>query len=279
MYEVEDQVQIRRRQADKAVSLAMENRWEEAVRVNRAILDLFPNDADSYNRLGKAFTELSKFNDAKRSYKRALELEPSNRIARKNLDRLVVLSKSGGVEAETTRVDPTLFIEEMGKSTTTVLQETAPATLLRLNAGDRLELRSRGSAMAVETPTGDLVGFVEPRLSNRLKKLVEGGNEYAAAVTSLSPDTCRVIIKETYQHPSQAGKPSFPASMSTEATRPYTKDSLIRHEEGPDDLMEEEDVEGGAEGESWDGETEAQEGDVRLYDAAAAEDVEDEAEE
>jgi hypothetical protein len=281
MYEVEDQVQIRRRQADKAVALAMENRWEEAVQVNRAILDLFPNDADSYNRLGKAFTELSKFTDAKRSYKKALELEPSNRIARKNLDRLTVLSKAGGVEAETTRVDPTLFIEEMGKSTTTLLQETSPPTLSRLNAGDRLELRERGSAMAVETPAGDLVGFIEPRLSARLKKLVEGGNEYAAAVTSLAPDSCRVIIKESYQHPSQAGKPSFPASMSAEATRPYTKESLLRYAESPDDVLEDDEVEAGgdSDAEAWDGETEAQEGDVRLYDAAAAEDVEDEIEE
>jgi hypothetical protein len=281
MYEVEDQIQIRRRQADKAVALAMENRWEEAVQVNRAIIDLFPNDADSYNRLGKAFTELSKFNDAKRSYKKALELEPSNRIARKNLDRLTILSKSGGVEAETTRVDPTLFIEEMGKSATTVLQEAAPAILTRLNAGDRLELRQRGSAIAVETPAGELVGLVEPRLGHRLTRLLEGGNQYAAAVTSLSPDSCRVIIKETYQHPSQAGKPSFPAAISAEGTRPYTKESLLRY--GADETVEEEteDVDGAAEadGETWDSETEAQEGDVRLYDAAAAEDVEDEIEE
>ncbi len=283
MFEVEDQVQIRRRQADKAVQLAMANRWDEAVQVNKAILNLFPNDADSYNRLGKALTELAKYNDAKKAYRKALELEPSNRIARKNLDRLNALSKSGNVEAETTHVDPALFIEEMGKSTTTLLQEAAPETLTRLNAGDRVELRSRGGALAIETPAGDFVGFIEPRLGHRLMKLMGAGNEYAAAVTSLDRSACRVIIKETYQHPSQVGRPSFPATIALEGTRPYTKESLLRR--GPttgeptEDELEELELGEGETGEAWENETELQEGDVRLFDAAAAEDVDEEEEE
>lgn len=280
MNETEERVQVQRRQADTAVQLAMANRWKEAVDVNRSIITLYPNDADSYNRLGKAFMELGRFKEAKKAYKKGLALEPANRIARKNLDRLTVLTKAGDVEAETTHVDPSLFIEEMGKSAVTLLQETAAKTLPRLNAGDRVELRAHGGALAVETPSGEFIGSVEAKLGRRLIKLMEGGNEYAAAVTSLGKEECRVIIKETHQDPSQAGRPSFPTAVPAEGTRAYTKEKLVRRGPAAEGKVAEVDEAGGAEDggdkDAWDDETETQEGDVRLNEAAAAEDVDEE---
>lgn len=277
MYDTEDKVQARRRHAETAVQLAMANRWEEAVNVNRSIIELFPNDADSHNRLGKALMELGRYKDAKKAYKKGLELEPANRIASKNLARLNTLTKAGGVEAETTHVDPSLFIEEMGKSAVTLLQDTEAVTLSKLNAGDRLELRPQGSTLTVETPTGELIGSVEAKLGRRLIKLAEGGNQYAAAVTSLNGDECRIIIRETYQDPSLAGRPSFPTTVSAEGTRAYTKASLVRREPAAAqaDEPEVDETEEGGEKEAWDNETEVQEGDVRLNEAAAAEEADE----
>jgi hypothetical protein len=279
MYQETEQVQTRRRQTDTAIQLARENRWEEAVAVNRAILSVFPNDIDSHNRLGKALMELGRYNEAKRAYKKALELDLTNQIAKKNLERLNVLAKTGAPQAETALVDPMLFIEEMGKTVVTEIMQPAKDVLSTLNAGERVELRPKGKALAVETPSGDNIGMVDPKLAHRLLKLLQGGNEYAAAITSLGRDNCRIIIKETYQHPNQAGRPSFPATVTTEGLRPYTKGSLIRY--GEDERAEEEssDELGGDEGESWENETVAQEGHIRLNDAAAAEDVDDDMEE
>lgn len=279
MYQAEEQVQTRRRQADTAIQLAMENRWEEAVSVNRAILTQFPNDSDAYNRLGKGLMELGRYTDARKAYKKAIELDGTNQIAKKNLERLNILAKSGAPQAETTQVSPALFIEEMGKTAITMLQEMSKKALATLNAGERLVLRPRGKVLFVETPGGEPVGQVEPKLAHRLLNLIAGGNEYAAAITSVTKDDCRIIIKETYQHPSLLGRPSFPTAITTEGLRPYTKDSLIRREgDGEDtDRGEETDEAGGEEGEheGWDGETVAQEGHVRLNDAAAAEDTAD----
>lgn len=282
MYQEEEKVQVRRRQADTAIRLAMANRWEEAVAANRAILKLFPNDADSHNRLGKALMELGRHNEAKKAYKKALELDATNQIARKNLERLNALVKAGGAQAETAQVDPTLFIEEMGKSTVTSLQQTAPDALAKLNAGDRVELRPQNNMLAVETLRGDFIGTMEPKLGLRLIKLMEGGNKYAAAVTSLSGDECRIIIKETYQDPSQAGRPSFPTAIATEAMRPYTKERLLRHETQVEELertdeTEEEEIEGESRGRNtWENESVIQEGHVRLNEAAAAEEAAEE---
>jgi len=281
MYQEAEHVQTRRRQTDTAIQLAMESRWEEAVTVNRSILTLFPNDIDSYNRLGKALMELGRYNDARKAYKKAIELDGTNQIAKKNLERLAILAKTRAPQAETTQVDPALFIEEMGKTAVTVLLETSRATLVTLNAGERVDLRRRGKALIVETPGGEPVGQLEPKLAHRLLNLIQGGNEYVAAITSVTRDECRIIIKETYQHPSQVGRPSFPTGVTVEGIRPYTKDSLLRHgaeaeeldktdDEGVEELVADE-----GEQEGWESETVVQEGHIRLNDAAAAEDAAD----
>ena len=58
MLQEDAQVQLMHRQSERAVKLAMANLWEDAVKANRAILAVFPNDTDSHNRLGKALMEL-----------------------------------------------------------------------------------------------------------------------------------------------------------------------------------------------------------------------------
>ncbi len=288
MFQDAERAQARRRQTEKAVQLAMANRWEEAVEANRATIALFPNDADSYNRLGKALMELGRYSEAKKAYKKALALDGTNQIARKNLERLSTLAKAGSAQAETTQVDPKLFIEETGKSAITALRQTESDTLARLNAGDRVELRLQGATVAVETPGGEFIGAVEPKLGLRLIKLIDGGNKYAAGVTSLNADECRIMIKETYQDPSLAGRPSFPTATgaATESLRPYTKESLIHYGTQAEDKEKDEDVEqvDGRESDGdgrdvWEGERVHQEGHVRLYDAAAAEEAEEEEEE
>ena len=275
MFQQEEKVQVTRREAERAIQLAMASRWEEAVAANRSIINLSPNDADAYNRLGKALMELGRHSEAKKAYKKTLELNATNQIARKNLDRLNALAKAGSAQADTAQMDPSIFIEETGKSTITMLQATASSVLATLKAGDRVELHPQGNSLAVETAGGEFVGAVEPKLGLRLIKLIGGGNQYAAAVTSLNADECRIIIKETYQDPGQVGRPSFPASSASESTRPYTKESLLRRETKVETRGEAESGDDGEE-DGWETESERQEGDVRLSDAAAAEDADDE---
>ena len=275
MFQQEEKVQVTRREAERAIQLAMASRWEEAVAANRAIINLSPNDADSYNRLGKALMELGRHSEAKKAYKKTLELNATNQIARKNLARLNALAKAGGAQADTAQMDPSIFIEETGKSTVTMLQATASSVLATLKAGDRVELHPQGNSLAVETAGGESIGAVEPKLGLRLIKLIDGGNQYAAAVTSLNAEECRIIIKETYQDPGQVGRPSFPTSRASDSMRPYTKERLL-HRETQVQAPREAELGDDGEEDGWDTESERQEGDVRLSDAAAAEDADDE---
>lgn len=253
----------RRQSTEQAIQLAIQGKWEEAVQLNRQLLGAFPNDVDTYNRLGKALTELGRYVEARAAYTRAIELDSANTIARKNLARLATLSETGAQRSTGEKVDPDLFVEEIGKTAMAILQQPAPEALARIAAGDRVYLKRQDKGLVVENGRGDFLGRIESRLALRLNKLIDAGNEYAAAIASLDGHGgCRLIIKETYQHPSQAGKPSFPPSGG-ETFRPYTKDRLLRYDVEEDEAPDDDDGEPGGD---WQEEADAHSGDVPLYD-------------
>src|SRR2546423_7490972 len=72
-----------------AIDRALASQWEEAVTTNRNILNIFPNDAEAYNRMGKALSELGRYSEARQAYNQTLKYSPNNTIAKKNLDRLI----------------------------------------------------------------------------------------------------------------------------------------------------------------------------------------------
>jgi tetratricopeptide (TPR) repeat protein len=271
-YQAEDKARVKRVRTEQAIQFAMQSRWDDAITANRAIIAAFPEEPDAYNRLGKALGETGKIKEAREAYQKALELDPSNMIARKNLERLA----SARAKTEPDRaqqVDTSLFIEEMGKTGVTMLKTPNKKMLGTLNAGDEVALKSVGSRLTVETMAGEYISDVEPKLALRLTKLMTGGNKYAAAVAGMSGDGVRVIIKETFQHPSQVGRLSFPAGKAGDVVRPYTKESMVRS-----DLDEEEEY--AEEGEEWEegeaeGEAEVEPREVNIFDVARTEDADE----
>jgi hypothetical protein len=266
---------FRRQRTQQAIQLAMQGQWQEAAAVNRAIIAVFPNDVDAYNRLGKALTELGQYSEAREAYAKTLELDSLNSIAQKNLSRLASLDEGVAVQAERgQKLSPQMFISEMGKTGITVLTRAAAKAAARMTAGDQVFLRRQNNTLVVESSQGEYLGEIEPKLGMRLIKLMEGGNHYAAAIATLNQDDVRVIIKETFQDPSQAGKLSFPTTAG-DAFRAYTKEGLVRR-----DVEEDEDsFEEGDDSEDWDSRRKGPEVDVTLYEFAGGEEVEVEEEE
>lgn len=236
-YQPEERERRRRQLSEQAIQMARESRWEEAVTVNRDLLVLVPRDPSTLNRLGKALSELGQYSEAKRVYTEALEQDPANNIARKNLERISSLSDedSDGRHA-VERIDPRLFIEETGKTGFTVLVDLASREVIaRLSAGDQVYFAPEGQVLYVTNAADERIGRVEPRLANRLIKFMKGGNKYAAGIADLSETEVRLLIRETFQHPSQFGKVSFPAHGASETIRAYTKDSMVRRDVDDED--------------------------------------------
>src|SRR3989304_2416802 len=70
VYQAEDRAKVRRQQAEAAIQLALQGRWDEAADLNRSIIGLFPTDVDAYNRLGKAMTELGRYGGGREAYQK-----------------------------------------------------------------------------------------------------------------------------------------------------------------------------------------------------------------
>jgi len=242
----DEKTKLKKYWAEQAVSLALQGRWAEAVTANQNILALFPSDAEAYNRLGKAYTELGKYTEAKECYAHALQIDPGNSIAEKNLQRLTSLVAAGHVEVPPPlvegRLEPRLFIDEMGKTGITTLINTADQPVLaKLSAGDPVQLRIENKTLVVESIRGERIGEVEPKLGHRLIKFMQAGNRYTAAISSLE-NSVRIIIHETYQDPSQVGRVSFPGKVGDMSFRSYIKDSVLKYDldEDEEEVLDEE---------------------------------------
>jgi len=232
-FPTEDRLRQKRNKSEQAIGLAMKNRWDEAAQLNREILDMFPNEVDAYNRLGKALTELGRYGEARDAYAQAVKLDPLNGIAAKNLQRLGKLAAEGSAAPAPSPVDPRLFIEESGKTTVTVLTDVKRGdATAKLSAGDQMQIERRGNQILVVDAAGHEIGRIEPKLEQDLIRLIDLGNQYSAFVTAANDQQVHVIIRETHRAAAMGNRPSFRPSAAPEAgaLRAYTREGILRYE-------------------------------------------------
>ncbi len=231
----------KRQLADQAIAQATAAQWVEAAATNRKLLELGP-DAEAENRLAKSLWELGELGAAREHYQTALALDPTSRIAERNIDRLKILMVAAGDKTvpaqEGSKAPVSIFVEETGKTGFAFLTDLPdPRQLAQVNPGDAVELTPEGNRLIAHS-NGMRIGVVEPRVAARLLKLIADGNKYAAGVTSLGDKDVRIIIREVSQDPRNYGKVSFPTAAKLTDLRPYTKGTLVREEMDLEDDLE-----------------------------------------
>ena len=243
---------LKRQLSDQAIAAATNADWQTAAEINRRILELGP-DVEAENRLAKALWELGELGAAREHYQAALALDPLNRIAERNINRLRVLLADAGEKTvpaqQGSKAPVSIFVEETGKTGFAGLYDLPhPKQLAQVNPGDAVELVPEGPRLLARA-NGTFIGAVDPRVAARLLKLIADGNKYAAGVTSLGDRDVRIIIREIYQDRRNYGKVSFPTAAKVSDLRPYTKGTLIREELDLEEELEldleDEDVEEG----------------------------------
>lgn len=239
---------IKRNLLDEAIDAFRRAAWVEAAETNEKILEMGP-DVAAENRLAKSFWEQGELGKAREHYQSALAIDPTNRIAERNIGRLRLLMAEAGSKtvaaADGSKVPVGIFVEETGKTGFAHLVDLAsPASLAQVNPGDLVELSPSGPGLVAKA-NGARIGIVDPRVAACLLKLIQDGNRYSAGVTSLGDKDVRIIIHEIYQDPANHGKVSFPRAARVSDLRPYTKGTLIREEMELDEEFElDEDLEG-----------------------------------
>jgi tetratricopeptide (TPR) repeat protein len=224
---------LRRQLVEQAIAAATAADWESAADLNKRILELGP-DSEAENRLARAYWEMGELAQAREHYQSALALDPTNRIAERNIGRLRMLMAEAGKKTvpaqKGSKAPVSIFVEETGKTGFAHLVDLVdPKQLAQVNPGDAVELSPDGPRLGAKS-NGTHIGYVEPRVAARLLKLIAEGNKYAAGVTSIGERDVRIIVRETYQDPANYGKVSFPTAAKVSDMRPYTKGTLIREE-------------------------------------------------
>ncbi len=224
---------------EEAIAAALESRWTDAVAINEALIERHGADEETYNRLGKAKSEIGDLAEALDLYQSSLELNSLNLIAQKQVRRIgALLEARARPAAASGAIDVDLFSEEPGKSGRTTLSPPrgGGAVGVAVAPGDTVELIASGTQLLAETSRGVALGALESKLSHRLRPLMETGNRYSTAVARVEDERIELIVREVFQAPENSRKSSFPVSRASRRDdfRPYAKDSLLS-ERGVDD--------------------------------------------
>jgi len=229
--------------ADQAVAAALDADWPRAVDLNAKIIEGAPDDVEARNRIGRAFIELGRLEEAKASFAEVLKAEPYNSIAIRGTQRVDQLLEHKAKPVITqSKTQPRLFIEDMGKTGILRLINPAPAYILaRYSAGAECQLREQEGLLAVHARDGELLGFLEPKVGRRLIDLIRTGNQYIAAIASNDQANARVAIREVLSSAENASRISFPGHHRPAETkeRAYIKGNFFRFGRDADEDAEE----------------------------------------
>lgn len=196
-----------------AIKAARENNWEEAIRLNKSIVDENEQDTSALNRLGFCYLQTNALKKAKTAYQRVIDIDKYNTIAKKYLD---VIAVNGTQSDEHTVSIPTTmfqenFIDEPGKTKTVQLCRVAdPSALTRTAIGTPCTLLVKMHRIAVETENGVYLGSLPDDLSHNLSRLLNAGNTYKIVVKSVTKNSVTVFIKELSRCKKFAYTTSFP---------------------------------------------------------------------
>ena len=144
-----------------AVEHALADRCEAAVEVNLEGLAIDSEKVNCLNRLAKAYLELSRYKDAHTLFKKAVSIDPLNRVTIRQLGRLKKLDgsgiarrTSGGIATNSAR-----FIPDPAIATVSELKKVALAeTLASVSPGNKFKLKMDESIATVVSSSGDYIG-------------------------------------------------------------------------------------------------------------------------
>lgn len=194
----------------QAISAAKGGDWNTAIEANQQILQETPTDINALNRLGLACLQIGDTDQAKESFKKTLQLDKTNNIAKKQLERIA--AKQAAVAPSFTR---DYFIEEPGRTKIVELHRLAGKQVLdRLASGQSCNLVLKKRFISIETDNGTYIGALPEDLSFRLSKLVTSGNTYSCRVHSTTNNLCSVYLKEQTRSKKNEDIHSFPLNKS-----------------------------------------------------------------
>jgi tetratricopeptide (TPR) repeat protein len=193
--------------SNQAIQATLSGDWENAIRINKMLLEQTPDNVEALNRMGLAYTVTGDMKGAKNSYEKVLEIDPLNSIALKNLKKLE--NDSNHNDSPTIIQVNNIFIEETGKTKVVDLVNLAQTEILMsLRTGQNVDMSIKRLKIFIHQGK-KYIGVLPDDIGNRLIKFIKGGNTYEAFVKSANHQNVSIFIKELKKSAKYKDQPSF----------------------------------------------------------------------
>ncbi len=217
---------------EQAINAALNSDWALALKLNKQIMKIDPQNIDALNRQAKAYMELGRANLAKKYYSEVLNIDPYNPIAQKNL-KIMKSFKSNrhvpatpgtdgqaSVSCSHPKLSPSLFLQEPGKTKMVSLLKVAePQKLVSAFCGMQVEMAIKNRKITITDSNGDYLGVLPDDISYHLLRLSKGGNKYELFVKSVRVNSLSIIIKETFRSKKFKNQPFFLEYSNSSVTK------------------------------------------------------------
>lgn len=221
----------------EAIDAALKSDFKKAIEVNKKILVLDKNNLTAHLRLGFSYLQMRNFEDAAKNYQKALKLQPGNKVATENLERLkILLSKNSKRKKQLNIVlDPNLFLEIQGRTKSVSLVNLGQKnTLAQLTTGQPCTLTVKKRKVEVRSLASEYIGSLPDDLSRRLLLFLKGKSKYDVFIKEVNVSRIVVFIKEISRGKSFSAYLSFPTNMQAQIAE------MGHEKEGDDDKEAEE---------------------------------------
>lgn len=196
---------------NQAIDIALKGDWVQAIKINEEILLENPNDVETLNRIGLAYTVVGKHEKAKKAYQRVLEIDALNSIALKNIKKFTKNLRI--LEGDVNFRVNNIFLEETGKTKIVDLINLAQSEITtHLRTGQSVNLMIKRLKVFVIHGEKKYIGVLPDDIGKRLIRFINGGNKYEAFIRSAGANSVTVFIREIKKAARFKDQPSFLSS-------------------------------------------------------------------
>lgn len=204
---------------NQAIDAAINFNWPQAISLNEEIIKNDKKNLAAYLRLGFASSQIQNFIEALKYYKKALKIQPSNNIAKENIDRLKVLQSKFTKKSKKTHMylDPNLFLESTGKTKSVALVNIGQKNILaQLTVGQETDLKIKKRKVEIRTKENEYIGSLPDDLSRRLLVFLKAKSKYNVYIKDASLSKVTVFIREEFKGRKVQHYLSFPQNIQSQ---------------------------------------------------------------
>ncbi len=179
--------------ANEAISLALEKNWKSAIEKNQRIIDFDDQNISALNRLSKAYIELDMYEEARKTLRKVLKLDPINSTALKNME---LAQSKRKVLGSLPLPDLKSFIKEPGTSkdfTFGIL--TKGLTAKKFYTGEPINVVVEGHKISLHKVTGELIAVFDTPTANKVHLILKGGGSVSASFVSGNEKEVTLLVR------------------------------------------------------------------------------------